>query len=321
MLPSAGSASDGVFQPPVTHVIESSGERLENEQIFELPFGKAESLWEFLKEHFRSPFEADGKTYMTSEAIEIFEDRYFDTPARDLLRVWGGLRIRNRLLEDGSIKRLIQLKQSPEYLQGGHVQTRSEVKFVPMTEEEASTNTDRHELLKYLDSADRSRLASLLNPQGADVRSLEPLIRITQERRRIYFQDQGMRFFTVTLDRSTGSYMWLRSHSVSFDLEIGEKAFTGADEEKRKEYLAFQKMIRSVILDAFPEAVEDQEPKVVKMHRLLLERGAVSRAVVLIGGERLLRFGVVISIGFLLVLGWCRKLRGISPAAVWGGIT
>ena len=318
--PLPGAATGRSSQPVAPIRAEGNGERLENELIYEVPKDQADVLWQFLRKTFSGGFELNGRKYTTSEAIEFFQDQYFDSPSRDLLRAWGGLRLRTRLMEDGSWKRLVQFKQSPEYGGGHQVQTRSEVKFLPLDEERAAMNRERHELLKYLEPQDLSRLRELTLLSGVSPEDLEPFLRITQERKRIYFAENGLRFFTVTLDHSRGGYFWLRSDSWSYDLEIGENAFTAASPDKRREYEAFQQAIGSVIQGAFPGFKQDQEPKVVKLHRLMTSRGPIARMFLNLGMERTVFFSLFCAMAFILLLGLARRVRGIRPASVWGGI-
>ena len=111
--------------------------RLENEITFDVPVERAEEVWGWLNQRFKSGFQSHGYNLATFPEIEEFADTYFDSPELTLIKREIGLRHRRRFFPNGEVKELIQIKKPNSPVITGadtlndvsEKQTRGELKF------------------------------------------------------------------------------------------------------------------------------------------------------------------------------------------------
>jgi hypothetical protein len=253
--------------------------RLENEMTFDVPMAKAEEVWTWLNETFGPGFSSHGFVFKTFPEVEEFADTYFDVPELSLINQGIGVRHRRRFYPSGEIKELIQIKQPHQAVGGGEgseKQTRGELKFEPR----GPTITYRHtgdflneDLLRIVRKEHLAPLRARLSEMGVAPDRVRPFMAIEQQRRRIYFRENGSQFLTVTLDFAKTQKLWVKARFVQLDIEIGEIAFTLADEAQRERLLGVQRDVYDLIKSRFPEIERNQVPKVVQMLQVIRAQG------------------------------------------------
>lgn len=286
--------------------------RLENEMTFDVPMAKAEEVWTWLNETFGSGFQSHGFVFKTFPEVEEFADTYFDVPELSLVNQGIGVRHRRRFYPTGEIKELIRIKQPHVAVgngEGNEKQTRGEVKFEPR----GPTITYRHsgdflneELLRIVRKEHLAPLRARLAEMGVMPDRVRAFLAIEQQRRRIYFRENGSQFLTVTLDFAQTQKLWVKARFVQLDIEIGEIAFTLADDAKRERLLGVQRDVFTLIKSRFPEIERNQVPKVVQMLHVVREQGVVSYLVVRYGWTLPLSAALVI---LAVALWWSGRFR------------
>lgn len=274
--------------------------RLENEMTFDVPIEKAEEVWSWLNARFGKGWHSRNATFATFPEVEEFVDTYFDTPEQTFISRGIGVRHRRRFYPNGEIKELIQIKQPHAAMSGGEgseKQTRGEVKF----DLRAPTITYQHrgdflneELLLIVKREHVDALRARLSEMGADPERVRPFITLEQQRRRVYFRENGTQLLTVTLDFASARKLWVKGRFVQLDIEIGEIAFTLADDAKRQKLLAIQNEIQGLLRERFPELKRNQTPKVVQMVQVIRSQGVVPYLT--------LRYGVMVPLLAALAL-------------------
>src|SRR3989344_500235 len=131
----------------------SSSVRMENEIILEVPEEQSTEVWDWLIDHFPPQCDIAGERFQCTRGEENFRDLYFDTPDLDLLDILTGIRHRTRTFEDGEVQELIQFKSNPANLET----TREEIKFDVRSSRSVNNEDDRHPLLQFIRTRDRSR--------------------------------------------------------------------------------------------------------------------------------------------------------------------
>lgn len=274
--------------------------RLENEMTFDVPLEKGEEVWSWLTQTFGTGFQSKYATFQTFPEVEEFADTYFDVPEMTLISQGIGVRHRRRFYPTGEIKELIQIKQPHAPVGAGaenEKQTRGEVKFelrAPTITYRERSDFLNEELLLITKRGHVPMLRERLQQMGVAPDRVRPYLAIEQQRRRIYFRENGSQFLTVTLDFATAQKLWTKGRFVQLDIEIGEIAFTTADDAKRQTLLAIQRELQEKIQRRFPELRRNQIPKVVQMINVIRGQGLLSTLT--------LRYGVMIPLGFALVI-------------------
>lgn len=289
--------------------------RLENEMTFDVPMERAEEVWTWLTETFGPGFRSHGFVFKTFPEVEEFADTYFDVPELSLIKQGIGVRHRRRFYPNGEIKELIQIKQPHAAVgsgEGNEKQTRGEVKFEPR----GPTITYRHtgdflneELLRIVRKEHLEPLRARLAEMGVSPERVRPFLAIEQQRRRVYFRENGSQFLTVTLDFANTSKLWVKARFVQLDIEIGEIAFTLADEAKRERLLGVQRDVYNLIKGRFPEIQRNQVPKVVQMVHVVRDQGMLPYLVVRLGWALPL---VVALTTLCVLLVWYGRRRGFA---------
>jgi hypothetical protein len=135
---------------------------------------------------------------------------------------------------------------------------------------------------------------------GVSPDRVRPFIAIEQQRRRVYFRENGNQFLTVTLDFAKTQKLWVKAKFVQLDIEIGEIAFTLADDAKREKLLAIQGDIFGMIKSRFPDIKRNQVPKVVQMVNVVRNQGMWSYLTVRYGWSLPLALSLATLCGVLL---------------------
>ena len=281
--------------------------RLENEMTFDVPLEQAEEVWSWLNATFGGGFQSHTANFKTFPEVEEFADTYFDVPEMTLINQGIGVRHRRRFYPNGDIKELIQIKQPHTAVGEGEEnenQTRGEVKF----ELRGPTITYRHsedflneELLRIVKKEHLAPLRARLSDMGVSPDLVRPFIAIEQQRRRVYFRENGNQFLTVTLDFAKTQKLWVKAKFVQLDIEIGEIAFTLADAAQREKLLAIQGDIFGMIKSRFPDIKRNQVPKVVQMVNVVRNQGMWSYLTVRYGWSLPLALSLATLCGVLLL--------------------
>lgn len=273
--------------------------RLETEYKLSVPAGQGALIWRWLRTTYATTKpRALGANWVSALGEERFEDRYFDDPARTLLRARAGLRHRRRYELDGTLKKqLVQLKTTDD--SAGLL--REELKFKPA--DDAAVTAPLTTLLR---AADRPRLDSALQALGVRLEDLSQALVLHQRRQRLYLRADGDDYSTITLDSSYHAGEPPASF-VEIEVELNEKRFTGASVEERARMQTVLAGIRADLLGQFPGLEQDQRPKYQKLAELL-PAGSNTAASPPARGPRL-GWGIAGAVLGIGLAGWMLKRR------------
>lgn len=249
----------------------ASAPRIEYEEILAVPYEKRDEVWTFLKERFGLPAQAgDGAGKFAARLdTEEFSDTYFDTRELALLDQEAIVRYRTRSRDDK--EPLVQIKT------GGNAVSRGEWKF------EVKKDAGRASLVGRIMNKKQKEFTEKIASLGASTGSLQSILELAQERRRIYFSENGEDILAISLDLASTKRWWAEAEFASVDIEINEIAYTNADEPRRAELRAAQAALVADIATAFPDIVPDRTPKYVKAFAALAERIPFYRFLVGVG--------------------------------------
>ncbi len=280
--------------------------RMEDELTYAVRPQDTEKLWSFLVNRFKADVTIDGMQFRTVQSIEHFVDSYFDTADRKLIKQWAGLRFRHRIGERGEVKELIQLKVTPRSTDDVRGVLRNEIKFVPAIGVGGSGEFPTSDLLtSFLKGADIERFAQNMSLLGVRPEDLRFLLKINQQRRRIYFRQGDKQFFTLTLDFFKGSKNWSQTQLAQLEVEIGENLFTNATAEERLKYLEIQHKLLAVVKSKF-KLEQNQMPKVVQMYEILSSKSFFSKIIMTFGEAVPIFFIVFAALLLYLLLSFLR---------------
>ena len=270
-----------------------AGVRFENENVLAVPIERVEEAWEYLKNDYGNGDSA----LLTRVETEQFTDVYFDTPSLVMIQKNAGIRFRTRsrlpaeasprssvasgegLAKAGDDKEpLVQIKASGV---GDDALSRGEWKF---SARKTPDTTERHPLLRRITSGDRDEFTETAALFGAEVRALKPILELAQERRRIYFSENGKDVVTISLDISSTDRLWAKVQFASIDVEINEVAYTAASEAERAELRATAQKIAADITAKFPDDITpDPSPKYNKAFSALTTKIPLFRFLIGVG--------------------------------------
>ena len=241
---------------------EAAPPRLETEYKLAVPAGQDETVWRWLRTHYATAKpRALGKNWTSSFGEETFRDRYFDVPDGTLLKARAGLRHRQRFDTLGQLtKQLVQFKTTDD--PGGLLREELNFKLV----ESATATTPLLELLRPTDPA---RLTEALTEFGVAPADVREVFVLGQRRRRLYFQQDGEAFSTITLDSSYHADGPPAATFTEVEIELNEKRYTGASEQERARMRLVLDTLRADLLRQFPALEQDQRPKYQKLAELL----------------------------------------------------
>lgn len=243
--------------------------RLENEVIFDIPLEQTENVWAWMQSKFSNGWTSNNLKLQTFKDIEQFADTYFDTRSLVLINQANGLRHRRRFYPNGDVKELIQFKQSSLGNKNDFSsveQTRNELKYdlaYPTVIPGLNQDYNDENIETITKKSHRPLLNEHLAPYQIDISELLPIVSIRQERRRIYFRDNGKQLFTLTLDIAKPKKGFLTTDFSQLDIEIGELAFTNSNENERSQLLKVQEDLRKLLLTDLPFIKRNQTPKIL----------------------------------------------------------
>ncbi|MFK7807631.1 MAG: hypothetical protein AB8F74_07535 [Saprospiraceae bacterium] len=240
--------------------------RIESEFKLEVPKDIRTQLWAYLQQEFSNEKvkQIDARL-TTSSSTEIFVDVYFDNDVNVLLENQAGVRYRKRFIKDTLAKELVQVKLPSGDSSGV---ARIEQKYNFYKEKKKSDRKAMHPFWKHVRPKDRADLDLQLAPFRLQGDELKQSIKVQQERRRIYFQEDGEALLTITLDDVNYFYFPYPAFS-EMELELNEIRYTLSDTKERQRLEHLNNDIKQQLMTAFPMLKQDQTPKYNKMHTLV----------------------------------------------------
>ena len=240
--------------------------RIESEFKLSVPKEIGSEVWGFLNEEFSGTAIKKIDTSFSAIVVqEIFYDQYFDDHQKTLYEAKAGARFRQRFVEDTLSKQLLQLKLPLDDSTGV---ARQEIKFNVYTK---IKNTDRqamHPFWRYVRPRNREEINFHLANHDLTGNSLEPVVKVRQDRKRIYVSEKEGPFLTMTFDEVCSFYFPYPCFT-ELELELNEIRFTDGNAEERERMEKINQSIKDKILTKFPELKQDQTPKYNKMSLLL----------------------------------------------------
>lgn len=239
--------------------------RIESEIKLFVPHELEEQVWAWLEERYADcGWLSYGDSTFTAEfGDENFRDVYFDTPSLDLLSEQSGIRHRSRQVLSGAAmgkdgRQLLQIKLNQSDPTG---LARGEIKFRVAPSTRLRTVDDGHAMIGLVQKDQREEMKARVRDLGLDPYSMQPILTVLQNRRRVYVSDQHGAFATLTLDRCSTDSWGSSARWTEIELELNEVRYTEANEEGRQAMEAVNNAIQSDLLQAFPSIVQDQTPK------------------------------------------------------------
>ena len=243
-------------------------QRIESEYKLDVPPEAVDSLWAFMVDTFaaRELLHYDSSlTYSFSE--EVFEDRYFDTPKRELANLQIGLRYRRRYVADTLVKELVQLKLPAGDSSGV---ARREIKF-NVYRKVKKGSADRmalHPFWRLIRPSERPELSRLLIYYKIEANELRSELSLRQLRRRVYISRGAEPLITLTLDQVEHRGLPHIGYA-ELEMELNELRYTRASAEERLLMERLNEQFKQEILSRFPQMQQDQRPKYNKLLDLL----------------------------------------------------
>jgi hypothetical protein len=294
-------AAEGDAKPEPEGGLGGYGEqRVESELSIHVPAGKEEAVWAYLARVYGgdedSAARGDGAPAGWPAGVqapdiqarlshERFIDRYYDTPDLKFLGMNSGVRFRSRDIPDApddpkDDRQLIQVKLTT----AGDTVKRGEYKF-PVKRTVNPEVRDGGPILNLIrKQKHRDAFVALMQELGVKPDSLRQVVRLSQNRRRVYFSDAKGPLATVTLDEVKTRRWWARAGWTELELELGEVRYTKASAEERRQMEALRAGIRADLFRQFPDLVEDNMPKYTEAFALLEAKLPVLRPVTALRG-------------------------------------
>jgi len=300
--------------------------RIENEAKLRVPLEIEDAVWQWMQQHYRDPqwLAERGQGFTTTTGDEHFVDTYFDTPDLRLLADQSGVRMRSRVVRDGSAMRkdgrqLLQIKINRGDQSG---LARGEIKFEVEPGKGKATLDSRHPMLGLVTPSQRDECKARLRELGYDPYAMRPVLTVVQDRRRVYVSDAGGALATITLDSCTCRGYGAGSVWTEIELELNEIRYTEADQETRRWMEGLNKVMQADLQARFPAIVQDQTPKYSKAFAMLEANSWLPV-------RRMIRFGLtfedalwtaglvaLVAVGALVLFARQRRRRGRGSAVV-----
>jgi hypothetical protein len=240
--------------------------RIESEFKLAVPPEIREELWTYLQVNFsKEKVAAIDERITTSSSQEIFIDVYFDNDEDILLENLAGVRYRKRYINNDLAKELVQIKLPSGDSSGV---ARIEQKYDFYKTKKKDDRKAMHPFWKYVRPKDRAAVDEQLAPYRLQGNDMKASIKVQQDRKRIYFQEDGEALLTITLDKVDYFYFPYPTYT-EMELELNEVRYTNSDTAERERLEALNTNIKKGLLEAFPMLVQDQTPKYNKMHALV----------------------------------------------------
>ncbi len=240
--------------------------RIESEYKLSVPKEIEIQVWQFLTKEFDSAgIKKIDTSFSAIVAQEIFYDQYFDDENKSLFNAKAGARFRQRFVADTLAKQLLQLKLP---LNDSTGVARQEIKFNVYTKIKNSDRQAMHPFWRYVRPKNREEVNLYLASYDLTGNNLGPVVKVRQDRKRIYVSEKGNPFLTMTFDEVCSFYFPYPCFT-ELELELNEIRFTDGDVEERARMESINQKIKHKILNQFPALKQDQTPKYNKMSLLL----------------------------------------------------
>lgn len=239
--------------------------RIEYEVKLKLPLAQLETVWAWAQARYTDCTWLNQEGYIFSAAFgdEDFTDTYFDTPDLRMLAAQGGVRHRVRVVHSGPAARkdnrqLLQVKLDRS---DGVGLARSEIKFQVPASGSGQSLDDAHPLLSLIMKSEREEFEAVFRALDIDPHTMQPILTLRQNRRRIYLSDQQGAFATLTFDLCSTTSWGADLQWAEIELELDENRYTGADDTERQRMGRVIRAIQSDLQQTFPAIEQDQTPK------------------------------------------------------------
>lgn len=263
-------------QPPVVAAADDAM-RIESEDKLSVPSEQAEATWRFLYDFFIGDgsalraIDASFSAYMSEEA---FVDTYFDTPELALLGRQSSVRHRRRTnLTDPNDKKsgreLVQIKVNAISDNALH---RGEYKFEVVYHHKFKSMEDKHPVLGLIKRGDRVAFKQTLAKLDIEAADLQPILTLTQRRRRIYISYNNAPFMTLSLDEVRSEALWAKIQFVELEPELNEIAYTEGDAILRNYMDEIAAKVTAGVRAGLPYLQRDLTPKYNKAFEALASK-------------------------------------------------
>ena len=274
--------------------------RIESEDKLNVPLDKADEVWKYMQETYLSSRDALRNLHPDFTAYhyeEFFTDTYFDTPSLQLLEMKSGVRHRRRenLTDEDhekSGRELVQIKVNGI---SDNELNRGEYKYpvaYPM---------EFRGLLGLVAKGERGELENRLQSLGLDADRMAPVLTVFQTRRRVYINQDGQPFMTISFDHVTSFALWHKVELVEIEPELNEVRYTEADAATKRYMEGIAARISAGILEKFPYVERDLTPKYNKTFAILEQRIPLFRTLIHYGLNSLGFVALTLCFGLLLV--------------------
>lgn len=247
--------------------------RIEQEDRYAVPEGKANEVWNFLEETFvkdQAGLKAINPDFSSYYNEEQFTDVYFDTPSFQMLEAKSGVRHRKRINltnpEDRkSGRELIQIKFSAK----NGLLERKEMKFEVKYPGKLKDAEDTHPLLGLIKRSRRNELKDALKTLGVDTLQIRPILTIIDHRTRIYILKDGKPFISISHDVAQAEMNGKKAGITEIEFELNEIAFTEANDATRRDMESVNQKLIAKILKRFSYLKRDLTPKYNRAYEAL----------------------------------------------------
>lgn len=241
--------------------------RLESEFKLSIPQQDIKFVQLFFEEEFvLGTYTLDSINLSVDKADELFVDTYFDDTKSSLLHQNIGLRHRLRYNQDVLINELVQLKL-PGSTNGV---IRQEIKYKVPKNVNVLDQISRHPVLQFVAATERDQFSYEMRKWNVDVQELREQLKLTQNRKRIYLNDEMGSVATISLDHVMNKKIPFQEF-YELEIEINEIRYTEADEDERKYLNTINQLIKQNVMSRFPTLSVDQTPKYNKLQSLIKE--------------------------------------------------
>jgi hypothetical protein len=245
--------------------------RIEYETKLRVPLEQLDEVWEWLGVRYADcswlnlEDEVGRPTYVFQAEFgdEDFTDTYFDTPDLRMLAKEGGVRRRRRVVHSGPAtekdsRQLLQIKLDHGDVTGV---ARAEIKFEVPTNGTGNSLDAAHPLLNLVHKNQREEFYAIFRALNIDAYTMQPVLTLQQNRRRVYLSDQAGAFATLTLDLCSTSSWGTNLKWAEAELELNEIRYTEANAVEQQRMAQVIEKIQGDLQQTFPSMVQDQMPK------------------------------------------------------------
>lgn len=264
-----GPLGSNVNQAPHAAGFGSAAARIDSQITLKIPEGHADTVYNYLKNKY-SPGkivtmeQSPGVRLVGQEMsdVSVFTDRYFDTPNLDLHKNRNSVRYRSRIntthtQDRKSGRELVQIKVTPP----GQFDLRNELKFKVRRGGEEIFREGRNPFVRIISGEQRSDFKDVFLKASIDPYALQHIFTVTQTRRRVYVNWDEKNIASFSVDSGDARILWARGTFASVDVGLVEKAYTEADESKRKIMWQIRAAMVEDLVKQFPDVTVNSESK------------------------------------------------------------